>query len=470
MAKNTRKLDIVVSVRDQTRKTLGSISARMKRFADSAARSIKRAFKIGLAAAGVALAAFANEVRKQFDEIDNLAKTAFRFGVAIEEIQGVKLAAELAGLSLSEMLTILRDTARRTSEAAQGTGEAREAIKELGLDAKELNMLPVTRQIDIITKRLGEIENKNDRVRIAYDIMGRSGTKALTLIGTSITEAIHETEMLGTRITKDIGGSVQDVNDEMTRLREAWDGLVRAVLGGGEMTLFLKKLRKAVVEFRLIVASIGLELQALYTRIALLLVMTFEKVSLVIESGILAPLNLSITALNKMIKGAQNLNFIFLRGTKILNAFIGSLQTISTIQPKTGSLFSQIKEDLRGSLREIQQEISDLTNLPPSLPDRSDTKMANEFFPRDGTEDGGGADPGMFRVGRPGIVSGRLLTGAAQSSAERLMSIAKAADEKRRQEAMEAKKQREKSNQLLSDLLRSALANPNANLGGLLQQ
>jgi len=264
MAKNTRKLSIVVSVRDQTRKTLGGIRANIQRFSEATSKAISRAFKVGLAAAAVSFGVFVANVKRQFGEIDQLAKDAFRFGVAIENIRGLELAGKLAGLSLSEMGTILRDTARRVSEAAQGTGEAQDALKELGLDAKQLNLMPVEDQLDMVLKAMGKVENNNDRIRLSYDIMGRSGVKGLTLIGTSISGAIRETKMLGTALNDDIAANVQQANDDLTRMKEAFKGIVQVAVAdlAPRLTVIFKGIKQFLIEVRYGIQAIPLTIES----------------------------------------------------------------------------------------------------------------------------------------------------------------------------------------------------------------
>jgi len=204
MAKNTRKLSIVVSVRDQTRKTLGGIRANIQRFSEATSKAISRAFKVGLAVAGGAMAVFVAAIKRQFAEIDRLAKDALRFGIPIEQITGLELAANLAGVSLDQMMTIMRDMQRRVSEAAQDTGEAKDALTELGLSAADLNKMGLVEQFEIIRKALKGQKNENDRNRLAFQLMGRSGVQAMTMLNSSMMENVKTAELLGIQLDDDL--------------------------------------------------------------------------------------------------------------------------------------------------------------------------------------------------------------------------------------------------------------------------
>lgn len=449
MAKSTRKLNIVVSVRDQTKKALGGIRARIKRFSQATGKAIGRAFKVGLAAAGVALAVFVANVKRQFDEIDRLAKDAFRFGIPIEQIAGLELAASLAGVSLNQMMTIMRDMQRRVSEAAQGTGEAKDALVELGLSAEDLNNMGLVEQFETIRKALKGQKNENDRNRIAYELMGRSGVQAMTMINSSIMENVLETEILGSKLNDEITGNIQDANDELTRMKEAFRGIVRVVAAELAPSLenLFRQMRQDLVDIRLgatvLIAETHLSALQLFRDVF----SGLYNVGVHIEKFLYAPLNKALEAANMLAKA--------LGSSASVNRIMGPAEMLKPFATAGLDLIiAQMRAD-------IDKKINQAGNL----------FKPGEKSPFDDDDDDelGGAGSRPRPAGMPGLTGGRLLTGAAQSSAERLATIQREADAERAREAANAAKQRDKQNALLSELLRSAVQNPNAFLGGLLQ-
>ncbi len=424
MPKNTRKLNIVVAVRDQTKKKLGVIEGRIKSFAAKTGAAMARvgaaittaiggALKAALAVAAVALASFVALVKREFAKIDELAKTAFRFGIAIENIRGLALAAKTAGLSLSELNTVLRDTSRRVSEAAKGTGEAQDAIKELELDAKRLNMMPVTDQLDVILKALEDVDNQNDRIRLSNKVMGESGVKALTLIGSSLRQNIFETELFGTKLNTEIATNVQRANDEFTKMKEALRGIVQIAVGTVAPVLerIFKFIKQQLISIRF----------------------TIEAIPLTVERELLK--------IKKM---------FFDLSADLMSTPLGEVLFGKTNAP----LLQFTAEGVQKEIDRINKQINDLTRLPGNLQ-----------IP--GLDAGGGETPGR-RGPTPGpsIVGGRLLTGAAQSNAERLASIA---DAHKKEQAQQAARQL-KATQELQELMRQAVRNPSNDLGGLLRR
>ena len=73
--------------------------------------------------------------------VDELGKVSDKLGISTERLAGLQHAAELTGNSTRNLNLGLQRMVRRVAEAAEGTGEAQNALAELGLDAKELAQL-----------------------------------------------------------------------------------------------------------------------------------------------------------------------------------------------------------------------------------------------------------------------------------------------------------------------------------------
>ena len=99
-------------------------------------------FKVGLTAvagaAGIGLL-----VKSSLQSIDTLGKTATKLGVTSQALQKLRYASNLAGVETRTVDMAVQRFTRRLSEAANGTGEAKDALKELGLNAKELAKQPL---------------------------------------------------------------------------------------------------------------------------------------------------------------------------------------------------------------------------------------------------------------------------------------------------------------------------------------
>jgi hypothetical protein len=137
---------------------------------------------VGVAAAGAAAAAAAGvaaATHSAAKSIDDVAKTASKLGATTEGLVGIQHAGEIAGVAIKQTNKGLQQMTRQVSEAAAGTGEAVDALKALGLDAKTLNSLPIEDKFSAIADAMNKVGLQSDKVSIASDIFGARGGVAL---------------------------------------------------------------------------------------------------------------------------------------------------------------------------------------------------------------------------------------------------------------------------------------------------
>lgn len=122
-------------------------------------------------AAGVAARAgkaVANNVKDQINELDDLAKKAEKLGVGTEYLTRWQFASQrVTGLSYEASAKGLEKFIRRTSEAAQGTGELVNVYKELNLDARALAAMDPGEAVQKVARAMDSYTSAHDRVRIA---------------------------------------------------------------------------------------------------------------------------------------------------------------------------------------------------------------------------------------------------------------------------------------------------------------
>ena len=90
--------------------------------------------------------------------------------------EAFRFAAELAGVSTRTTdMAIQRFTAPPVLEAAVDTGEAKNALIELGLNAEELAKLPLEKQMLELSAAFDKVEDSGDRVRLAFKLFDSEG-------------------------------------------------------------------------------------------------------------------------------------------------------------------------------------------------------------------------------------------------------------------------------------------------------
>jgi len=177
-------------------------------------------FKTGIATA-VGAGGLGLMVKASLDATDALAKTANRIGVTTQELQKLHHAATITGVETATMNMALQRFIRRTAEAAQGTGEAKAALKELGLNASQLTKLPLEEQMLALADAFAGAGTDADRVRLAMKLFDSEGVALVQTLkeGRSGLKGMFEdAETLGMVLSTSAVKGVEAANDSMARL------------------------------------------------------------------------------------------------------------------------------------------------------------------------------------------------------------------------------------------------------------
>ncbi|GGG02873.1 MULTISPECIES: hypothetical protein [Cysteiniphilum] len=134
------------------------------------------------AAIGAMGAAAMKSVNSFAEHGDNVAKTADKLNVSTTSLQEMRYAAERAGLSTDKLDKSLEFMQKNVVDAAQGTGEAKDALNQLGLSADELKSLKPDQALGLIADRMKGVTNNQERLRMATRIFGREGAGMVNML------------------------------------------------------------------------------------------------------------------------------------------------------------------------------------------------------------------------------------------------------------------------------------------------
>ncbi|MDA7760653.1 hypothetical protein N8909_01290 [bacterium] len=221
-----QNLNITIRAFDKTKKALSSASAGVRKVG-GAVLSAKTAI-VGL----VGAAGFGALIKQGLAAGDSLAKTADKIGVTTEALAGMRHAAELTGVSTETMDMALQRFTRRASEAAIGTGEAKGALQELGINAKELVKLPLDKQMEVVADAMGGLGTQADRVRIAMKLFDSEGVALVNTLGSgseALREMIAEADLLGLALSRTDTAQIEAANDAFTRAKGVITGLFNQI-------------------------------------------------------------------------------------------------------------------------------------------------------------------------------------------------------------------------------------------------
>ena len=208
-------------------------------FSDSAKQAVTKARReinragvaIGAASAAVT-AATAVMVKQQMASIDQMAKFSDRIGLTTQALAGMRHQAELNGVAQRQLDTGLQRMVRRVAEAAQGTGEAKDAIKELGLNAQQLAAMRPDQQFAAIAEQMKNVEGQSNRVRLAFKLFDSEGVGMVNMMrdgAEGLSAAQREAEALGIAVNRIDAAKIEAANDATYRAKMAMDGLGKSI-------------------------------------------------------------------------------------------------------------------------------------------------------------------------------------------------------------------------------------------------
>ena len=136
----------------------------------------------GIAAAvaslSLGLTKLANETGQYAREQENLAS---RTGLSTQETQLFSQMAQATGVNVNALTTMMRTLSKGMAENTAEGKQARQALRELGLDAS-VAFEPMGKALPQILQKLGEVPDAVNRDRLAIEAFGRGGLELLPLV------------------------------------------------------------------------------------------------------------------------------------------------------------------------------------------------------------------------------------------------------------------------------------------------
>ncbi|MDT8428486.1 MAG: hypothetical protein RQ757_06940 [Pseudomonadales bacterium] len=171
---------------------------------------------------------------------DQIAKTADKLGIGIEQLQELRFAGERAGISIQTTDLAIQRFVRRTAEAANGSGEAVDALNELGLSSETLARVSPDQALRAVADAMQKIPNQADRVRIAFKLFDSEGVAFVNVLAdgsAGLDEAAARLRTLGGLLGEDAVRAAERFSNELLEAKTSLGG-VRAIIGAELMPIF----------------------------------------------------------------------------------------------------------------------------------------------------------------------------------------------------------------------------------------
>ncbi len=235
-------------------KKMKSVRGTIGRLAKGFVNIGKKVALFGAAMAGIAVVAIIAMTKKGLAAVDVLAKLAANIGSTVASIQVLRHMATLGGVSIEKMDKSIAKMVKNVGETAIGIGTATDALKELNLDAKQLERLSPDRMFGVLADAINKLPNAARKATVAYDIFGRAGQELLvTMAGGSkaIDDMGKKLKELGILIGDKQANLVEQANDAWADIGLVWQGLSQqlAVHFAPVLISIATRLREMIVEF-----------------------------------------------------------------------------------------------------------------------------------------------------------------------------------------------------------------------------
>jgi hypothetical protein len=132
-----------------------------------------------IAGASAALFAIANDVAQATDRIDKMAE---RTGISRGELQRWEFALSQSGGKVETLVIGMKTLSNTLDSALSGTKQSQEAFSRLGLEFETLKTKTPSEILDIVTKRLADMEQGTERNAIGNQLLGRSYVEMLPFL------------------------------------------------------------------------------------------------------------------------------------------------------------------------------------------------------------------------------------------------------------------------------------------------
>jgi|TARA_R100000081_G_C4817655_1_gene176582 hypothetical protein len=172
----SKKIQFKLTAVDKTKAAFDKVSKSLKTVGGGAMKAAKLIGGIGLAAIGAA-AGLAILVKKSFEYIDTLGKTARRTGIATETLQAFQLAAIESGSTVEQTQKGLEKFARSIGDAGRGLKTQADIFKDLNVDLKNTDgtLRSFEEILNDTADGIVQLGSESERATVLANLFGRAG-------------------------------------------------------------------------------------------------------------------------------------------------------------------------------------------------------------------------------------------------------------------------------------------------------
>lgn len=188
------------------------------------------AVKSGLEFAGVtlSLAALSDALVKSAESGEQLVQLSERMGTTVTSLSQLQYAAQATNVPFQTLTGSMDILSRNLVQASEGSGKAKAAIADLGIDAGKLAALPLDKQLGVIADKIAALPNPTQQTAAAMRIFGSAGADLLPILrqgASGIDDLRAKSDALGATMSDVSAQQLAAANVALTNLSAASRGL-----------------------------------------------------------------------------------------------------------------------------------------------------------------------------------------------------------------------------------------------------
>ena len=222
-----------------TKKTSSSMTKNFNKIGASIKRIKGKASLLAAVLTAIGVTQMKQLAKEAIRTANDLGDVAQKLGISASALQEFQFAAGQSGVRIEALNMGLQRFGRRAAEAANGTGEAKDAIRQLGIQLKDSNgnLRSTERLFSDAMTSLAEIENPLERVRLGFKLFDSEGV-AIVNMAENFDDLREEAQRLGLVLDDEVierADSLQDSFDALALVTKGQLSGALSDLGGGAL-------------------------------------------------------------------------------------------------------------------------------------------------------------------------------------------------------------------------------------------
>ena len=178
-----------------------------------------------VAAAAAAVIPMMRRLSRSMREINDLAIEARGLDMTSQALRALQYSASLAGMEAGSFNAAITRMNTSITQAAHGTGEAAQPLKELGLEARQLATISPDQQIAALAAAFDQVKSPAEKARLATAIFGSAGRDMLAVLSdgqAGLEKQSEEFKLLAGNISELDTQKVKNMKNEWKKVGIVW--------------------------------------------------------------------------------------------------------------------------------------------------------------------------------------------------------------------------------------------------------